>query len=67
MHFLQNVAAAYELAVDVELREGGPIAVNFHFLSHDGIVQYVDGFVLGQTCITHRLPYFLSSSTTKLE
>lgn len=67
MHFLEDVATADEFAVDVELGIGGPVAVDLHLFAHDGIVQHVDGLVLGQTCVPRCLPYFLSSSTTKLE
>ena len=67
MHFLKDVAASDELSVDVELGIGGPVAVQLHLLSHYWVVENVDRLVLGQTYITHVLPYFLSSSTTKLE
>lgn len=67
MHFLKDIAASDELSIDVELRIGGPVAVYLNLLSHHWVVEYVDGLVLGQTYIIHLLPYFLSSSTTKLE
>ncbi len=67
MHFLEDIAASDEFSVDVELRVGGPVAVDLDLFPHDGIVEDVDGLVLGETCIRHGLPYFLSSSTTKFE
>lgn len=48
VHFLEDVAAADEFAVDVELGEGGPVSVDLDLLSHDGVVQHVDGFVLSK-------------------
>jgi hypothetical protein len=67
MHLLEDVAAADEFAVDVELWVGGPVAVDFDFLADDGIVENVDRLILCQTYISQLVPYFLSNSTTKLE
>lgn len=67
VHFLKDVAAANELAIDVELRVGGPVAVELNLLANYWVIEHVDGLVLGETYIMHALPYFLSSSTTKLE
>jgi hypothetical protein len=67
VHFLEDIAAADEFAVNVELRVGGPVAVDLDLFPYHWVVEDVDGLVLGETCIRLGLPYFLSSSTTKLE
>src|SRR6266849_1428429 len=40
-----NVAAAHELAVDIDLRNRRPIAVDFHTLTNFLVGEHVNGFV----------------------
>jgi len=67
VHFLKDIAPSDEFTINVELRIGGPIAVNFTLLADNGIIENIDTFEVSQTCIVEEVPYFLRSSTTKLE
>ena len=67
MHFLEDVAASDQLAVDVELGVGGPVAVELDLFPDDGVVEDVDALEVGQAYVVECIPYFLRSSTTKLE
>lgn len=67
VHFLKDIAAANQLAVDVELRVGRPVAENLYLFANDWILENIDGFIFRKSYIFKKIPYFLSNSTTKLE
>jgi hypothetical protein len=52
VHFLQNVAAADQVSVDVQLGVCGPLAVHFDLFPDDSIVKHVDALELGETYIS---------------
>ena len=48
-----NIASADEFAVDIDLRNGRPVAKSFDLIAHFGVGQDVDGLVLGAELIEH--------------
>ena len=55
MHFVEDVAAPDEFAIDVELGIGGPFAVNLHLLPDDVILQDINGLVVGDAVFLQNL------------
>jgi hypothetical protein len=49
MHFLEDIAAANEFAVDVELGVGGPIAEDLYLFTNDWILENIDGFIVSES------------------
>lgn len=49
MHFLEDIAAADQFAVDVELGVGGPVAVDFYLFADYGVLENIDGFIFGKS------------------
>jgi hypothetical protein len=49
MHFLEDIAAADQFAVDVELGVGGPVTVYLYLFADYGVLENIDGFIFGKS------------------
>ena len=63
MHLLHNVTPSNELALDVDLRQSGPVAKLLDTLSYTIILQAVNILVLLDSVELHHLHYVVAKPT----